>query len=288
MSRVELWADRNQSSNFFGYLWDEISGRNARDEQNEFNKQQSLEAYQRDLAMWRMQNDYNTPSSQMARYQAAGLNPLLIYGQGNPGNASGSPSYHPASGASRPSGMETLSKVANVIGMLVGLKGNLASAEVASQNAKRLALEYSYLPDWLRLRNIGREWSNDVMRGRGLEYWTPSFYDENGKHEWFRSWQELYDAHPEEFVRTPAYYNFLDREQKYMNRRILLNYQDEFQQSELSRLRQINALLSKQNQFFKLDKYIGYATDALGSLLQIGNFGLGVGKFNVFKKMHGF
>lgn len=32
------------------------------------------------------QNEYNTPKNQMLRYQEAGLNPHLIYGQGSPGN----------------------------------------------------------------------------------------------------------------------------------------------------------------------------------------------------------
>lgn len=32
------------------------------------------------------QNEYNTPRNQMLRYQDAGLNPHLIYGQGSPGN----------------------------------------------------------------------------------------------------------------------------------------------------------------------------------------------------------
>lgn len=32
------------------------------------------------------QNDYNSPRMQMARYASAGLNPNLIYSQGNPGN----------------------------------------------------------------------------------------------------------------------------------------------------------------------------------------------------------
>jgi hypothetical protein len=36
---------------------------------------------------WGLQNDYNAPAAQMARFKAAGLNPNLIYGQGNPGNA---------------------------------------------------------------------------------------------------------------------------------------------------------------------------------------------------------
>jgi len=34
------------------------------------------------------QNAYNTPSAQMQRFREAGLNPHLIYGQGNPGNQS--------------------------------------------------------------------------------------------------------------------------------------------------------------------------------------------------------
>lgn len=33
---------------------------------------------------------YNSPAAQMARFKEAGLNPNLMYGQGNPGNVSGS------------------------------------------------------------------------------------------------------------------------------------------------------------------------------------------------------
>lgn len=36
----------------------------------------------------RQQNEYNSPRSQMSRYQAAGLNPNLIYSQGTPGQQS--------------------------------------------------------------------------------------------------------------------------------------------------------------------------------------------------------
>lgn len=37
--------------------------------------------------MWNRQNAYNTPSMQMQRLKDAGLNPALMYGQGNVGNA---------------------------------------------------------------------------------------------------------------------------------------------------------------------------------------------------------
>lgn len=59
------------------------------------NKAEAELAYKRQLEMWRLQNEYNAPSSQMARYQSAGLNPNLIYGQGNSGNASSPPAYNP-------------------------------------------------------------------------------------------------------------------------------------------------------------------------------------------------
>ncbi|AJK28323.1 hypothetical protein [Eel River basin pequenovirus] len=39
------------------------------------------------IAFWNMQNEYNSPEAQMKRFRSAGLNPLLVYGQGNHGNA---------------------------------------------------------------------------------------------------------------------------------------------------------------------------------------------------------
>jgi hypothetical protein len=44
-----------------------------------------------DKQMWDYQNAYNTPAQQMARLKSAGLNPALMYGQGNTGNASQMP-----------------------------------------------------------------------------------------------------------------------------------------------------------------------------------------------------
>lgn len=50
--------------------------------------------YSKDLEMWNRQNEYNNPAAQMQRYTDAGLNPNLIYGQGNPGNATQLPKYN--------------------------------------------------------------------------------------------------------------------------------------------------------------------------------------------------
>lgn len=59
--------------------------------QNKKNRQFSREMYDRqkadNLEFWNLQNEYNSPQAQMSRFQEAGLNPHLIYGQGNSGNA---------------------------------------------------------------------------------------------------------------------------------------------------------------------------------------------------------
>lgn len=43
------------------------------------------------LKMWELNNAYNHPSEQMARLRKAGLNPNLMYGQGNVGNSASPP-----------------------------------------------------------------------------------------------------------------------------------------------------------------------------------------------------
>lgn len=52
-----------------------------------YTKKLAEEAYQRNVAMWNAQNAYNTPSAQMQRLRAAGLNPNLIYGNGQEASA---------------------------------------------------------------------------------------------------------------------------------------------------------------------------------------------------------
>lgn len=50
-------------------------------------KRSATTAYKRQKEFWNMQNAYNTPKAQMQRLKDAGLNPALMYGQGNVGNA---------------------------------------------------------------------------------------------------------------------------------------------------------------------------------------------------------
>lgn len=82
-----------------GGLYDSHQDRKAAkrntDKTIEANKREAELAYQRQIEMWNLQNAYNDPRAQMARFRAAGLSPHLMYGQGNPGNASAPPAYQP-------------------------------------------------------------------------------------------------------------------------------------------------------------------------------------------------
>lgn len=73
----------------------------AQREENQKNREYNLmlarTQNQWNIEQWQRENDYNSPTAQMARYRAAGLNPDLIYGQQNlsassPTLTSGAPS----------------------------------------------------------------------------------------------------------------------------------------------------------------------------------------------------
>lgn len=66
-----------------------ISNKSANAASYRMQKQQ----FQNDLKMWQLNNEYNSPSAQLQRYQDAGLNPRLIYGSGtaSAGNSSSYP-----------------------------------------------------------------------------------------------------------------------------------------------------------------------------------------------------
>lgn len=73
--------------------------------------------------------DYNSPKNQMARYREAGLNPNLMYGQGNPGNAQQTmPQYRPP---------EYQFTAPDVLGML----GQYQQLKVAHEQEKNISAD---------------------------------------------------------------------------------------------------------------------------------------------------
>lgn len=91
--------------------------------QNEFNE-----------TMWNKQNAYNTPVAQIERMRQAGLNPNLMYGQGNTGNASSAPSAATPNMAKPNLSYQYLSDVGNTISQGVS---QYINAEVAKSNINK-------------------------------------------------------------------------------------------------------------------------------------------------------
>lgn len=85
----DLWGNLNQQQTEMTLADEqrqhEVSERWRVDDLNKYNWHRA-NAYNE--KRWNIQNEYNSPKAQMARFKAAGLNPHLIYGQGNEGNAS--------------------------------------------------------------------------------------------------------------------------------------------------------------------------------------------------------
>lgn len=50
-------------------------------------------AFDQNLKMWHLENEYNHPAKQMQRFREAGLNPNLMFGSVNSGNSTGTPTY---------------------------------------------------------------------------------------------------------------------------------------------------------------------------------------------------
>ena len=84
------------------------------------------------INMWKMQNEYNSPVNQMRRYEEAGLNPALMYGQVTPGNSSAAPQQTVPAAPNVSQDMRDLAKAFNV----EGLKQLIADTKLKQANAK--------------------------------------------------------------------------------------------------------------------------------------------------------
>jgi len=106
------------------------------------------------------QNEYNSPKNQMARFQEAGLNTNLMYGQGNPGNQSA------------PQNVPKMSPQA--IDESVGMynQTRLTDAQVSATNAKT---QQSVAQEALIKLRTQIEATNPVLTESGLKALTDGF-----------------------------------------------------------------------------------------------------------------
>lgn len=134
--------------------------------QYKYNKKLAEQQNQYNLDMWNLQNEYNSPQAQMRRYEEAGLNPALIYSQGNPGNASSAPQMVTPNAPEFSKDMRELANAFNIEGLrtiIANRKKAQAEARNASTNAERNDLELA------AEKNVGLKYTFDPTTGRFVE-----------------------------------------------------------------------------------------------------------------------
>lgn len=131
--------------------------------QYKYNTQLQEKQNQFNLDMWNLQNEYNSPQAQMKRYEEAGLNPALIYSQGNPGNATTAPVQGVPSAPEFSRDMRELAQAFNIEGLKTAI-ANRKKAQAEARQATAVAED--------------AESDNDALRNL---YWDYSFNPTTGQ-----------------------------------------------------------------------------------------------------------
>ena len=109
----------NQVFQFGMAAYSDVKNKKAIRRQNAANKELAKYQYDLQLEQWNRANEYNSPKMQMQRYQDAGLNPNLIYGNGSSSAgmaAQSAPSYERPNVEAVPLGMpNTLNAVSSML-----------------------------------------------------------------------------------------------------------------------------------------------------------------------------
>lgn len=106
-------------------------------EQNNFNAQEAEKSYQRQVEMFNMQNQYNSPANQRQLYQAAGFNPnLAMSGSAGTAAATGASSAPQASSGTAPD-VRSQNPMA-ALGDFAGIVSSLSQAKLNESKANNL------------------------------------------------------------------------------------------------------------------------------------------------------
>lgn len=161
-----------------------LFGNNSAKEQFKYQQRLNREAFQHDVDMWNRQNAYNTPSAQMERLQAAGLNPNLVYGNGGATNtANSAPTYNAGTAPDVAAARQAAGSLANA-GFNTAINAKLSQVQAANieadtklketqgnlnQTNNEIALIDKYLKQNTVDGNIQyqlEKWKQDLVLGR--------------------------------------------------------------------------------------------------------------------------
>ena len=153
-----------------------LMNRKSQKDANRTNIKLAREQQQFAQKMIQQQNEYNSPAAQMQRYAQAGLNPNLVYTQGNPGNQTSIPSYQRAE--VKPTEFHFQGDMANAVAQVYN---NLqAVAQIRKANADARSTE---IDNDIKLGSWKNQIQYDISRYTALDqfYSNPEYFLKNKK-----------------------------------------------------------------------------------------------------------
>lgn len=157
-----------------GGLFGGMFNRKSQSSANKVNIQLAREQQQFEQKMVQQQNEYNSPVAQMQRYAEAGLNPNLVYSQGNPGNQTSIPSYQRAN--VQPAQFNFQQDMANAVAQIYN---NLqATAQIRKINAEASGQE---IDNMVKFGSWENQMKYDNSRYTALDefYRNPDYFLKN-------------------------------------------------------------------------------------------------------------
>lgn len=138
---------------------------------NAENKKAVKRAFKYQQALINQQNEYNKPINQMARYEEAGLNPNLIYGQANlSASASSVPQQH---ASSKPSSVDFSSAVKLGQDLKLGqaqIEQVQASNELLAAQIEKTDAETAILKHELKITPSGVSTKDNSSLGKAAKF----------------------------------------------------------------------------------------------------------------------
>jgi len=125
--------------------------------QQDFERHEAGQAWERNIKNWEMQNEYNSPAQQMQRLKEAGLNPNLVYGKGAVGNSASQPApYQKAKSISRELRPVNMSGPLDVLAKYHGVRklNEEANASEMTNRANKSSAYVTWLDTYDRLKRL--------------------------------------------------------------------------------------------------------------------------------------
>lgn len=148
--------------------------------QPQIDMQKELAKYQYDknLEMWNMQNEYNSPANQRARMEAAGFNPNYMAGGGASSTGNASPASMPQYNMQAPS-YDPVNFYSSIIGAangLMQLRATRANVEKIEAQTGKLGIEEQFLRDTKTQRKAAiiagtsKRWTDQALGEQLIQY----------------------------------------------------------------------------------------------------------------------